>query len=111
MRSAFAFQLVLILALGTTVVYQWSHPYVTLSGPSGDQKGATFSVSFNENASEREIRDTLFEIQGKIIGGPSANNLYTVQVKALPEQTEEIERLLQVLRKNQRVVRLALQTK
>src|SRR5260221_5673958 len=114
MRAALATQLAIMLALGTVAVYQHNHPqtiYITSSGTSGDTAGAKISVMFSPDATEREISRTLGEIHGTIIDGPTAQSLYTVQLQMRPEQTSEIEKALQALRQNQRVVRLAVEKK
>jgi hypothetical protein len=116
MRAALATQFAIMLALGTVAVYQHNHPqtiYITSSGNSGEPTGAgaKISVMFSPDATEREISIALGEIHGTIIDGPTAQSLYTVQLQMRPEQTSEIERALQSLRQNRRVVRLAVEKK
>ncbi len=110
-RVALAAQLAAVLVLGTLAVYQYNHPqivYRTASGQGGvSSAGVKISVIFNESASEQEIRHTLSDINGQIVAGPSAQALYTIQTNIAPDQPEELERLLQKLRQNQRVIRFA----
>lgn len=117
-RLAMATQLALLLAVGTIAVYQYEHPrvvresgYGTASGPSGPNTGveakARISVAFNEKASAQEIRQTLSEINGTIVDGPSAQGFYTVQLPFAPEQTAEVDRVVQKLQQNRRVVSFA----
>lgn len=113
-RAALAVQMALLLAVGSLAVYQYTHPrevpYVTLGHPVGQGTGATIGVIFNENASEREIRQTLDGIGGTIIAGPSAQNMYTIELKDVPqENTTEIEKILAKLRQNKHVISLARQ--
>jgi hypothetical protein len=111
-RAALAAQLALVLVLGTVAVYQHKHPqivYKVSTGPSGEGTGARISVVFNENASEREIRQALEEIHGTIVEGPTAEGSYTVQLPIRPEQTAELEKNLETLRQHQRVVRFAVE--
>jgi hypothetical protein len=111
-RVAMAAQLALVLALGTVAVYQYEHPqieYRTSAGPSGPGTGAKISVTFDENASEREIRQVIEEIHGTIVEGPTAQGSYTVQLPIPPEQTAEMEKDLQALRQHPRVVRFAVE--
>jgi len=110
-RMALAVQMALLLAVGSFAGYQYSHPeqkYEILSAPHGQGNGATIGVMFNENASEREIRQVLQEINGAIVGGPSAQRIYTIELKSIPQgNTAEVEKVLQKLRQNKRVVALA----
>lgn len=110
-RALIAAQVALVLALGTLTIYQYTHPaviYKTASGGSGDEKGrARIVVRFDEGATEQDIRQAVQAIKGKIVDGPSAQRLYTIQLAVAREQTTEIEHTLEILRQNQRVVRSA----
>jgi hypothetical protein len=113
-RMALAAQMAVLLAVGVVAIYQYTHPrvvevpYVTLGHPIGQGTGATIGVIFNENVSEREIRQTLDGIGGTIIAGPSAQNMYTIELKNVPQgNMTEIERTLDKLRQNKRVISLA----
>ena len=112
-RFAMVTQLALLLAVGTVAVYQYRHPgvrYVT-SSDSGTSTGAEakakISIAFNEKASAREIREVLSEINGTIVDGPSAQGFYTVQLPFAPEQTTEVDKVVQKLQQNRRVVSFA----
>jgi len=110
-RALIAAQVVAVLALGTVAVYQRTHPtviYTTASGGSiEDKDAARIVVSFSASATEQEIRQIVVAIKGRIVDGPSAQNLYTVRLPIAREQTAEIERVLEILRQNQPVVRFA----
>jgi anti-sigma factor RsiW len=116
-RFAMAAQLALILVVGALALYQYNHPHVvyrTSAGPTGSNTGATqararLSVRFNEKASEREIRQALGEVHGTIVDGPSAQGLYTVQLPVAPDQTDELDKAVQKLLRNRRVVTFAAQ--
>jgi hypothetical protein len=117
LRFAMATQLALLLAVGTVALYQYNHPrvvrespYGTAAGPSGTTSAETkakISVAFNEKASAREIRQALSEINGTIVDGPSAQGFYTVQLPFAPEQTTEVDKVVQKLQQNRRVVSFA----
>jgi len=113
-RVALAVQMALVLAVGSVAVYQYKHPqiiYKVSSGQTGTQGDkATIKVVFNESASEREIRQALEGIGGTIVGGPSAQNVYTIELKVPQGSTAEIETVLDKLRQNQRVISLAQQS-
>ena len=116
-RFAMATQLALLVAVGTVALYQYNHPrvvreapYGTAAGPSGTpgtEAKAKISVAFNEKASAREIRETLSEINGTIVDGPSAQGFYTVQLPFAPEQTTEVDKVVQKLQQNRHVVSFA----
>src|SRR5262249_51361063 len=81
-RVALAAQMALVLAVGSVAIYQHNHPqtlYQVLTANSGE--GALIAVRFNETASEREIRQALEGVNGTIVGGPSAQRMYTVALK------------------------------
>jgi len=110
-RIALAAQMALLLVVGGVAIYQHSHPevvYTTTSGPSTGKAGqAMISVVFNEKASERDIRQTLEEIRGTIIDGPTPQGSYTVQLPVRPEQTAELDKVLQILSRKPQVVSFA----
>ena len=51
-----------------------------LSGPAASD-GAQLSVAFQPQASDVAVRAVLADIQGEIVGGPSALGLYRIRVK------------------------------
>ena len=109
-RALIAVQALLLVGLGATAIYQYRHQntvYVTSSGPSGPGTGARIVVGFEPGISEQQLRQTIEGIRGEIVGGPSALNLYTVQLQIPREKTEEVDKLLERLRQNRRVVRVA----
>ena len=104
-RVALAAQLALVLVLGTIVVYQYENPqiYHTTSDSSGT--AAKLSVVFNENATEGVIRQTLEEIHGTIIEGPTAQGRYTIQLAISLEQTAELDKIVRTLQEKKDIVR------
>jgi len=113
-RVAMAAQLAALLVVGTLALYQHNHPgvvYKSLSETSGQETGSTararISVGFQDKASAREIRQALSEVGGTIVDGPSPLGLYTVQLPFAPDQSEEVDRVVQKLLQNRRVVSFA----
>ncbi len=111
-RVVIVAQLALAVTLGGLLVRQHnrSQTYTTLSGPSGtvaQEAGTRLSLGFSEGVSEEVMRQTIQAIHGKIVAGPSALGLYTVEVPVPPERSDEIEKLLLTLRQNHRVIRFA----
>lgn len=114
-RVLMAAQLVLVIALGGMLLFQGdeSRRGGTASGPSTtpiQQNVTRIAVGFTEGVSEQTMRDTILAIQGNIVDGPSALGLYTVEVRIPPQRTEEIDKLLQGLLKDRKVVRFAART-
>jgi len=109
-RMALATQLALVLVVGGVAVYQYENPrveirYVTTTGTGTASSGARISVIFNENATEAEIRQTLNEINGSIVEGPTAQGRYTVQLTIPLEQTAELDKIMRTLQEKKRIVR------
>lgn len=73
--------------------------YRTLSGPQGAlSEGPRLQILFREDAPEQLIRETLLQIGGRIVGGPTPMGVYTVE---LPKETakERLKEILSTLRK------------
>ena len=109
-RALIAAQIVLVLTLGSVSVYQYAHPniiYKTSSGGVDDKTSTRITVGFNDGTTEQEIRRTILGIEGQIVEGPSALGLYTIQVPIPRERMAEIDKVLQTLRQNTKVVSFA----
>jgi hypothetical protein len=113
-RFAMAAQLAALVVVGALAIYQHSHPnivYKSLSETPGQETGnpakARISVGFRDKASAREIRQALSEISGTIVDGPSPLGLYTVQLPFASDQSAEVDKAVQKLLQNQRVVSFA----
>ena len=82
-RGALAVQLVLIIGLGfaLTLPREPPAPYRTLSDPAVTTHGAaTIFVVFDGATQEAELRALLTSVGARIVGGPSAAGVYTVDV-------------------------------
>ena len=82
-RGALAVQLVLIIGLGValTLPREPPAPYRTLSAPAVTTHGAaTIFVVFDGATQEAELRALLTGVGARIVGGPSAAGVYTVDV-------------------------------
>jgi anti-sigma factor RsiW len=94
-RWALATQAALIVVLGAAWVAQAPPPqYGTLSDPAPRviAPGAAFHVVFSDDITEREWRELLFSVGGRIVQGPSALGVYIVVV-APAQAPEAIARL------------------
>jgi len=90
-----------VLIVGLVGFFSLQEPtYSTLSGPSvaGSEKQVRVVIGFHPSLMEAEIRKTLLEMQGTIVGGPSALGLYTIAFPISPDSTDEIERKLHALK-------------
>jgi hypothetical protein len=104
-RAVVAAQFLLIVGLAGGLGYSlWNRQFSTLSGTAQNTGGAKIAVRFNESITEAQLRQLLKEIRGKIVDGPSALGIYTIEVPIPPEETAEIDGLLQSLRSKQQVV-------
>ena len=95
MRWAFAFQAALIVAL-TGVLLAPAPPdatYGTLSraAESAASERVRMRMVFTEDATEKELRDLLHDIDATIVDGPTPRGIYTVQLSvAASERAEQI---------------------
>jgi hypothetical protein len=60
-------------------------------------------VLFDEDLEERRLRQLLYEIGGRIVDGPSASGLYSVELDVGLEDAPSVERRLEALRADERV--------
>lgn len=100
-----------MLLVTVTTLYVMTPPSsepVTLSGPgAGQGEHVAITLQFNKDATEEAIRETLMRIEGKIVAGPSALGLYTVQIPLTREQEAELDRLLKELRERPEIILFA----
>jgi anti-sigma factor RsiW len=89
--------LALVVGLAVSpVVLSPRAPYRTLADKGDRRLGqALIHVVFAEEISEREMRTLLARVQGKIVDGPSAVGLYTVEIVAgTPDQVTPMVAIL-----------------
>ncbi|MBW2241126.1 MAG: hypothetical protein JRH01_04005 [Deltaproteobacteria bacterium] len=104
-KAAVAVQFALLLALGGSWMAQPSDP-----GPYGtvglDPDAAQIKLGFQPGIDEATLRETIRSLDGRIVDGPSALGLYTVELQSLEkEQEEEIGELLADLLARKDVIR------
>jgi len=93
MRWAFAFQAALIVAL-TGVLFAPAPPdapYETLSrtAESAASERVRLRMVFAEEATEKELRDLLHDIDATIVDGPTPQGIYTVQLSVAASASAE----------------------
>ena len=83
--------------------------FKVLSGPEEaiQSSGSRILVAFQEGASEKEIRETLLQIGGKIVDGPKAQGLYVVEISMAPKSEKSLDKVLEELRAKTGVIKLA----
>lgn len=99
-------QLALIIGLAYKLYLGEPEGYVVLSGPQETATaGPVIIVSFVETATEAEIRETLSEIDGRIVDGPKAGGLYVVELPAEGGSEKSVERVIENLKSDKDVVK------
>jgi len=99
------FLLVVALAGGLSLSLWKQGDYVTESGKtSGRGDGTTIAVRFNESITEAQLRQTVAEINGTIVAGPSALGLYMIEVPIPPNKTDDVDKILQSLKSKSTII-------
>ena len=82
--------------------------YRTLSRPSEEvpSRYPRIVVVFQEGAAESAIRETLLVIQGNIVGGPTPQGAYTIEIRRALASPQEFERILDDLRAKADLVKI-----
>jgi hypothetical protein len=95
MRTAFAAQWVLLLALVLFAGFQQtSSPYRTLSAaPAAAAAGARLTVLFDDATTQAELRDALQRVHARVVDGPNSVGALSVQVAS-----KDVEAALRELR-------------
>ena len=104
-KVAVAAQFALLLALGGSWLAQpeVSGGYATVGL---DPDAAQIKLGFQPGIDEATLRETIRELEGRIVDGPSALGLYTIELQALDkQQDEEIGALLAELLARKDVIR------
>jgi hypothetical protein len=102
-RAVIAAQFAVILLAGGLLLYR-ERQFATLSGPAaGTASGPRIVLGFQEGVPEQTMRQVIRGLKGNIVAGPSALGLYTIE---LP-RNRDVDQLLDQLRQNRGVIRLA----
>jgi hypothetical protein len=96
-RAAVAAQFALMLALGGALLLPERDGFTTVGGGS-DSAQARIAIGFTEATREAELRELVRELEGTIVGGPSALGLYTIELPQSAEASEEIDALIETVR-------------
>ena len=99
-------QLAIIIGLVYKVYLGEPESYVVLSGPEETvASGPVIIVSFVDSATEAQIRETLSEIDGRIIDGPKAGGLYVVELPAEAGSEKSVEQVIEELKSDKEVIK------
>jgi anti-sigma factor RsiW len=109
-RAVVAAQFLVIVGLAGGLGYAlWrDQSAATLSGTAqvGEDR-SRIKVGFEESVTEAQLRKILSEVGGKIVDGPSAQGLYTIEVPVPPANADQLDRLVQSLRARRQIVTYA----
>lgn len=98
--GAFSAAVVLLAVLVTR-----DQPFTTLSGSSGAGSGVRLTVMFQPTTTEDMMRQTLLDIEGTVVSGPSALGVYVVQLSERSDDDREVQDAIDKLRTQTRVIR------
>ena len=100
-------QFAIIIGLATKLYIEKPDKYTTLSGTeSGETIVPKIMIAFNENATEKQIRDTILDINAKIISGPNTSGIYILGIRDHKNKTT-VENILKKLRTKKEIIKLA----
>ncbi|GJM15777.1 MAG: hypothetical protein DHS20C13_11040 [Thermodesulfobacteriota bacterium] len=106
MAALFVIQFAIILGLAGTLFFT-EPEYEVLSGNTQTEviSGPTIMLSFKDSATEKEIREILREIDGRIIDGPKAGGLYIVELPEEMTNEKIMENVIDDLSSNTKVIK------
>jgi len=103
-RFALAAQLALIAGLCLAIWFSHREvqpSFTVLSGSEpSNSGGAKLTISFTPETTISQVRQMLTGIGGTIVGGPSANGIYIIQLPTAASKDDEVQATIQQLRKN-----------
>jgi predicted anti-sigma-YlaC factor YlaD len=79
--------------------------FTTLSGSGGGATGARLTVMFQPDVTEDAMRQTLLEIEGSIVSGPSALGVYVIQLPTQADNDRAVQAVIDRLRSSTSVIR------
>jgi hypothetical protein len=99
-------QFALIIGLATKLYFEKPEGYEVLSGVTQtDGKGPIIFVTFQETAAEKDIRETLWQIGGRIVDGPKEGGLYIIDLPDEPERGVTVDAVIQGLKSKPSVIK------
>lgn len=99
-------QFALIVGLAAKLYFEKPEGYEVLSGiTQTDGKGPIIFVSFRSTATEKEIRETLGRIGGRIVDGPKEGGLYIVDLPDEPKPGTTVDTVIEELKARPDVIK------
>jgi anti-sigma factor RsiW len=107
MRWAFLAQAALVIALACGLLFRpgGAKVYETLSSPEkvAPAGRARLHVVFAEDATERELRATLQDMNAAIVAGPSPTGVYTVELPFAASDRGQLDQAIERARANPKI--------
>ncbi len=106
MAALFVIQFAIILGLAGTLFFNEPEYEVLSTGNQvAEDLGPSIMISFQNSATEKEIRELLTSVGGKIIDGPKAGGLYIVELPAGFNSESTMDEEIAKLKLNKSVVK------
>jgi Putative zinc-finger len=107
-RFTLGLQGALVVALATTLLIRGLVPteaYKTLSNPVENSAtlGQQVRLVFTEDMTEKELRNLLLGIGGRLVAGPSSFGVYTIVLDASKSNAHDIQQAISTLRAHPKV--------
>lgn len=99
--GAFSAAVVLLAVLVT----RDGRPFTTLSDSASAGAGVRLTVMFQPTTTEDMMRQTLLDIEGSVVSGPSALGVYVVQLSVPADDDRRVQDAIDKLRTQTRVIR------
>lgn len=104
-KPAMAAAIFLIIIQGGFIMYTLQEPVTYTQLGQQRTYSVVLQIEFQPDATEERIRSLLSMVDGRLIDGPGAIGIYRVALDLSPEQEDEIESRIKILRTYTRVVR------
>lgn len=106
MAALFIIQFAIILGLAGTLLFsEPEYEVLSVDTQTARDMGPTIMISFKDSATEREIRDLLNSIDGRIIDGPKTGGLYIVELPKELDSQNNLDSEIEKLKSNTDVVK------
>lgn len=105
MAAVFVVQFAIILGLVSTLLFnEPEYEVLSVKTQTAQDLGPTIMISFKDSATEKQIRDILNSIDGRIIDGPKAGGLYIVELPESYRSQDVLDQEITKLKSDQEIV-------
>lgn len=106
MAALFVIQFAIIIGLASTLLFnEPEYEVLSVNTQTAQDLGPTIMISFKDSVTEKEIRNLLSSIDGRIIDGPKAGGLYVVELPKEFNSQNNIESEIEKLKSNTDVIK------